>query len=88
MDKNNGSKVEFPAPEGYMPPEHQNEEWDQVCSFKAGSKEGHLCMTKLGEHPMPGYDEGAETVKEAENAKPSYKGMTTSIVNQMEGGQT
>ena len=90
MDKK-GSKVEFPAPKGYMPPEHDSDEWDQVCSFRAGEKEGHICMTKLGDHAMPGYDhdEGEEVVKEAESSgKPSWKGMSTSIVNQMEGGQT
>ena len=83
MPKSKSSSYEFPAPKNYVSPEHEGEEWDQVCTFKNGSREGHICLTRLGEHSL---DEGEEVVKEAQK-KPDYKDMSTSIVNYMKDEQ-
>lgn len=83
MPKSSRSIYEFPAPKSYVPPEHSGETWDQVCTFKSGSKDGHICLTRLGEHDM---DEGEQTVNEA-TKKPDYKDMSTSIVNYMKDEQ-
>jgi hypothetical protein len=73
-------KVEFTPPEGFTPPEHKGDEFDLVCTFRV-KEGGTICLIKLGETNMPGYehDEGGE--HEDSEHKPSYgeytKGMTS-----------
>lgn len=72
---NKGDYVEFVPPKGWMPPESSGDdsgEFDLVCTFKVkpGPK---LCMTKLGDTPMP-------ERKEKDKA-PDYKQYGQSIVS-------
>lgn len=78
MDKKTQSQ-EIDAPKGYVSPDHEGEDWDQVCTMCAGS-EGKLRIKKVGEH---GYDEQTE----AKANRPDYKDMSTSVVNYMKGEQ-
>lgn len=60
--------VEFAIPEGFTLPEgaEPGEDFDLVCSLrvKAG---GTLCLTKLGDVEMPGYND-----KEPKTERPEY----------------
>lgn len=51
-----------------------------VCSFSM--KGNKLCMTKLGDYEMPGYEKGEET-----QTKPDYSGYASQMQSQMNGGQ-
>lgn len=50
--------VEFPVPEGFMAPEgvEAGKDFDLVCSFRLKPR-GTMCLTKLGDLAMPGYDD-------------------------------
>ena len=63
--------MEFEIPEGWQPPENPDpdKDLDLVCSFKV--KGNALCLTKLGDHPMPGYDEADEK----KDNKPDYSSL-------------
>jgi|SRR6516164_3010021 hypothetical protein len=75
--KPTGAKVDFPVPEGFTIPESAREndgEFDVVCTMRLeGDK---LCITKLGDTPMPGYDDHDES---KEQAKPTYDNMAASM---------
>jgi len=60
------TRVEFRPPNSFAMPEGitPNEEFDCVCSFRRRNN-GQVCMTKMGDAAMPGYDE-------KESSKPSY----------------
>lgn len=74
-----GEKVEFMPPEGFVIPEGSDGEFSIVCDFRMeGNK---LCMTKLGDHKMPGYDEGSDS-------KPDYSEYAKGMQSQMNGGQS
>ena len=66
-----------------MPPENTGEDkdFDMVCSFRA-KPDGMICMTKLGDHPMPGYD-GDDDDEEDRDHKPSYRKMATSLIDSL-----
>lgn len=76
-------KVEFDPPQNANLPEGSmdGDEFDLVCTFQR--KGDKVCMTKFGDAPMPGYDEGEEHETQA---KPSYKEYASGIAGQM-GGQ-
>lgn len=78
---NDSQKVEFTPPKDFTPPagSEGGEEFDLVCSFKA-KEGGTICMTKLGDAKMPGYDD------EGESHKPDYKEYAQSMSQQMMGG--
>lgn len=80
--KSKGKYVEFTLPKGAAVPEHEGDEFDQVCRFR-DKGDGKVCMTKFGEHemPEPPHDES----KEQEGAEPSYKGMASEIVSATQG---
>ena len=66
-----------------MPEGSQSEkpgQFDLVCTFEV-KQNGTLCMTMLGDTPMPGYNgKGADMEKEN---KTSYKGMAQGVVDGM-----
>jgi len=72
--------VDFVPPKGFQPPEgaeKPGDEFDMVCSFRIG-EDGKLCLTKLGEAEMPGYEEKGEDGEDGKGKKsppPSYDGM-------------
>ena len=70
-------EVEFTPPEGFKPPEGTDKEWDMVCSFRS-NPDGTICMTKLGDTPMPGYDDDHD---EANEHKPDYGEYSQSIMD-------
>jgi len=69
---NESPRVEFKAPPGFQPPQQEDPsaDWDMVCSFRT-KPDGTLCMTKLGDTPMPGYDGKSEKVE----SKPDYSNV-------------
>lgn len=69
-------------PEGFHAPEgiEAGKEFDLVCTFRP-SGDGKLCMTKLGDTNMPGYD-GKD-----EERKPDYSEYSKGLMDQIgEGG--
>lgn len=49
-------RIEFVPPEGVVPEGAQaGEEFDAVCSFRVKDS-GQICLVKLGDTQMPGYD--------------------------------
>lgn len=53
-------KVSFKPPDGAVPEGTAvGDTFDLVCTFKLEGA-GTVCLTKLGEHEMPGYDERPE----------------------------
>jgi hypothetical protein len=67
-------KVEFTPPKDFMLPEGAyNDGFDLVCTFEVNGNK--LCMTKLGDTAMPGYDG-----KDESKHKPDYSGMAQSMV--------
>lgn len=84
MDSANhkSSKVKFPVPSGFEPPEHEGDEFDLVCTFRVEGD--HLCLTMLGDHKMEGYSDKADQTKDN---KPDYSKMAQSIAgSDMSGG--
>ncbi len=76
-------RVEFKPPQGFKPPEGEPEkEWEAVCTFKT-KPDGMVCMTKLGETPLPGYD--GKDHDEAKEEAPNYKGMAGQLAESMSG---
>jgi|SRR5580704_3045969 hypothetical protein len=77
-----GDYVSFKPPSAFIVPEITDESkpLTLVCDFKV-NPDGTLCMTKLGNTPMPEKDEK----KEREAKAPSYKDMADGIVNDMTG---
>jgi len=73
-----GSKVEFTPPESFHAPEgtEAGKEFDLVCTFRP-SADGKLCMTKLGDTDMPGYDD------KDEDRKPDYSEYSKGLMDQM-----
>jgi hypothetical protein len=78
-------KVEFKPPTNFKTPEgtEEGKEWDMVCSFET-KPDGTVCMTKLGDTPMPGYD-GKE---DSDDHKPSYQKYSSSLMQGMQGGMS
>ena len=75
-------KVEFTPPQSFQPPEGSNDgEFDVVCTFR--TKGGKICMTKLGDVDMPGYDD-----KDEPQSKPDYSSMAQSMQQTQMGGQS
>lgn len=74
----NGEKVEFTPPQTFTPPEGSEDgEFDVVCSFR--TKGSQICMTKLGDVKMPGYEDGDQ------QSKPDYSGYAQGMQSQMSG---
>lgn len=69
-------KIEFPPPKGFVPPESDGPEWEMVCSFTTDPDTGKICLKKLGDTPMPDYDEGQKP-----ESKPGYEGMAQSMMS-------
>lgn len=69
-------RVEFVPP--VEAPEHDGDEWDLICTFKA-NPDGKVCMTKYGDAPMPGYGDKEDQKKDD---KPSYAGMANTLMSQ------
>jgi len=76
MDNNHKTRVEF-TPPGEAP-EHEGDEFDLVCTFRTKT-DGQVCMTKWGDHPMPGYEDRESMKKEN---KPGYGEMAQGIASQ------
>jgi hypothetical protein len=75
-------KVEFYPPDGFAPPEVEDGKFDLVCTFES-RPDGSLCLTMLGDTPMPGYE------GKGENGKPSYSKYTQDMQSALgEGEQT
>jgi len=73
-------RVEFKPPKEFVSPESTDGEFDVVCSFRT-KPDGSICLTQLGDTPMPGYDE--DKPDQAKENKPSYGGYA----NQMQAMQ-
>lgn len=74
-------KVEFKPPKEFRAPEDvpMGEDWDMVCSFQT-KPDGTICMTKIGDTPMPGYGK-----REYKESKPDYKAMAGQMQQGMGG---
>ena len=73
-----GERIEFPVPKGFTPPEgSEGGEFDLVCTLKVKPDGKTMCITKLGDMDMPGYDEdeGSE-----ETERPDYKSMAKGVM--------
>ena len=82
-----GEKVVFTPPKEFAPPEHQGEEFDLVCSFRA-EEGGKLCLVKLGDTDMPGYkkgehDESIEKMEMEGKHAPDYKSYSKGLVDSL-----
>lgn len=76
------SKAVFSPPEGFQPPEGADapgKEFDMVCTLKV-EEDGRLCIVKLGDQDMPGYDDDEE---DGRHGRPSYKKYAQGIMSQM-----
>ena len=86
MEQKTASKrVEFIPPKDFAFPENADpdKDIDVVCSFRV--KDGKLCMTKLGDTPMPGYDgkEEDDEHEEEPKHKPSYGDYSQGLMSGM-----
>lgn len=77
----NGKRVEFPPPKDFHLPENalKNGEFEMVCEFHV-KPDGTICLKKLGDTPMPGYDENGEAESEH---RPDYGELTRGIQEDM-----
>lgn len=65
-------QVEFAAPPGTVPEGTEaGEEFDLVCTFQTKDG-GTVCLTKMGDTPMPGYGDGERRHRGGMQAAPSY----------------
>ena len=66
-----GHKVEFTLPKGFQAPEGigEGETFSMVCDFQL-KEGGQACLVKMGDAPMPGYD---DEEKGETKHKPDYK---------------
>ncbi len=80
---NQSAKVEFPAPKGFVPPETDDPDgdWDMVSTYRTDRETGKICLVKLGDTPMPSYDEGSKP-----ESKPGYDGMAKDMMSQQIAG--
>lgn len=87
MANESKKRVEFTPPKEFHLPETamKDGEFELVCGFHV-KPDGKLCLVKLGDHKMPGYD-GEEGKDESEH-RPDYGEMTRGIQEgmMMEGG--
>jgi|SRR5690348_2372437 len=87
MESNNKKRVEFTPPKEFTLPETamQSGEFDLVCSFHV-KPDGKICLVKLGETKMPGYDK--EEREEENEHRPDYGELTRGIQEgmNMDGG--
>jgi hypothetical protein len=84
MQDTHSGKVEFRPPANFRSPENveAGKDWDMVCSFRTQS-DGSLCMTKLGDTPMPGYDKDDHDSDRDADHKPGYQKLSSGIMNEM-----
>lgn len=76
------SKAVFQPPPNFTPPEGADapgKEFDMVCTLKV-EEDGRLCIVKLGDQDMPGYDDDEE---DGRHGRPSYKKYAQGIMSQM-----
>lgn len=82
-------RVEFTPPKQFAAPEGSGteKEFDLVCSFRMKSS-GELCMTRLGDLAMPGYDEEHDEHDEDRESehKPGYDRMSNQLMADMGAG--
>lgn len=81
----NDHKVRFPFPPGFTSPEgiQPGDTFDVVCTIKPEA-DGMGCLVKLGDTPMPGYDEDDHN---RDKPKPDYGEYARGIAGQMGQGQ-
>jgi len=84
-ESSESGKVRFKPPKGFVPPEAKDGEFDIVCSFRE-EEGGELCMTKIGDTELPGYETGSEQKKPTEH-KPDYSEVSGPMMAAMGGGQ-
>jgi len=79
-------RVEFAPPEEFHLPESalKDGSFELVCEFRV-KPDGKICLTKLGDQNMPGYDSNGEADDEH---RPDYGNMTRGIQEgmNMDGG--
>lgn len=73
----NTKKVEFEPPTGFTLPEGvgRGDDFDAVCTFRV-KEDGTICLTRLGDTPMPGYGE-----------KPERKRAYTDVAQEMQAAR-
>lgn len=71
----NEKRVEFRPPAGFILPEGvgRGDEFDSVCTFKV-KEDGTICLTKLGNTPMPGYGKDKDS-----KHKQDYSGVAQEL---------
>lgn len=74
MNESSEKKVRFKPPPGWHPPEGTGDTLDQVCTFRK-EEGGYLCMVKLGDTEMEGYEHDERSEHHKEN-KPDYSEMS------------
>jgi len=74
-------KVSFTPPKGFVMPEgaEPGQEIDLVCSFRL--ENGRLCLTKLGDTPMPGCGDDR-------GDRPDYQSMASGMREAMSADST
>lgn len=80
-EQKGGSKAVFQPPPNFTPPEGADapgKEFDMVVTLKI-EEDGKLCIVKLGDQDMPGYDDEEDGSK----GKPSYKKYAQGLMSQM-----
>lgn len=77
------SKVEFSPPGGFVLPENvgQDGTFDVVCTIKV-DEGGKLCLKKIGDTPMPGYEDDKDG-----GSKLDYRDYSRGMMSQMGGQQ-
>lgn len=72
-------RIEFKIPEGLTVPEgtQAGGQWQEMATFRL-KKNGQMCLVAIGEHKMPGYENGKEEspmYEAQEKASSRYSGM-------------
>lgn len=86
MEEKTGNKVVFTPPKGFMPPESKGDEFDLVCTFRK-EEGGKLCLVKLGDTDMGGYEGDHNESKETQS-KPDYSRYSQGMMGGMGGDQS
>lgn len=84
-------KVEFKLPAGFQIPEGKKagDDFESMAMFEI-KENGEVCLAKIGDVPMPGYDDAEEksepdeTPQDAEAPQPNSSQFASSMTSQMQ----
>lgn len=76
-------RVEFKAPKGVVPDDvSPGDSFDLVCTLRL-KPNGDLCLTKIGETEMPGYDDKEGDYAKTQQHREGYGGVMSSMHSAM-----